>query len=113
MLGCAQVDPKWWGDYSWESAGVWNLRENVALQLVYCNLSMILDLPAAYKRGSGIYLHSYGSNFGFADGHAKWMKIEKCYFPSNLFMAIQPNPGGIDPFGLMEYIYPGLIISPW
>jgi prepilin-type N-terminal cleavage/methylation domain-containing protein/prepilin-type processing-associated H-X9-DG protein len=114
MLGCGQIDPAWWA-WDWdEYAGVYLLRENALGQNVYCNIAMICDLPAGEKRCSGIYLHNYGSNFGFADGHAKWLKIEKCYYPSNLFMAIQPNPGGFDPFGLFAYLYgDDYLIEPW
>jgi len=112
MLRCTQIDTAL---YPMDDAyGVWNVRNLATLsRIMPCNIASLCTADAGDKYASGIYLHGGGSNFGFADGHAKWMKIEKCYFPSNLFIVTQPNPGGPDPYGLLEYVYGYVPSTPW
>jgi len=115
MMGCAQIDPA--GPYSPndDTAGVWSVRtQSIGWQWIGCNIAALCIADPGDKYTSGIYLHGGGSNFGFADGHAKWMKLEKCYYPSNLFCVNQPNPGGPDPFGSLAYYgYGGYMTTPW
>jgi len=112
MIGCAQVDP---AKYSPEDGyGVWSIRDlSMLSRWITCSIANLCTADPADKYSSGIYLHGGGSNFGFADGHAKWMKVEKCYFPTNLFVVIQPNPGGPDPFGTLYYKYGYVPTTPW
>jgi len=100
MMGCAQLDPA--VENISNGTGVWGIRDLTAWgRRIACNIAIICDAAPADKRDSGLIIHNGGTNYGFADGHAKWMKIEKAYYPSNLFVVIQPNPGGVDPFGNM------------
>jgi len=115
MIACAAIDfscPN--NAYNPNGAGVWGVRDySVYGRWVRCNLAALCQAAPVDKFSSGIYLHSGGSNFGFADGHAKWMKLEKCYYPSNLFAVIQPNPGGPDPWGTLFYKYGYAASTPW
>ena len=114
MMGCAQIDTAL--SPMDDAYGVWSVRDlipGLEGRLVRCNLASLCQADPADKFNSGIYLHGGGSNFGFADGHAKWMKLEKCYYPSNLFAVIQPNPGGPDPWGTLFYKYGYAASTPW
>jgi prepilin-type N-terminal cleavage/methylation domain-containing protein/prepilin-type processing-associated H-X9-DG protein len=106
MMGCAAIDwacPGYVG-YDAEDAGVWGIRDmSINARWMGCNIATVCNADSADKYTSGIILHNGGSNYGFADGHAKWMKVEKTYYPTNLFVVIQPNPGGLDPFGTLNY----------
>jgi prepilin-type processing-associated H-X9-DG protein len=112
MMGCAALDPA--VSTISNGTGVWSIRTMTLWgRRIRCNLAPLCQADAGDKYNSGIYLHSGGSNFGFADGHAKWMKLEKCYYPTNLFAAIQPNPGGPDPWGTLFYKYGYDPTAPW
>jgi len=106
MMGCAAID---WAcpnlnAYPTDDAGVWGVRDlSMRSRWIGCNIATVCTADSADKYTSGILLHNGGTNYGFADGHAKWMKVEKTYYPSNLFVVAQPNPGGLDPFGTLEY----------
>jgi len=115
MMGCGAVDTAF--EPITDRHGVWNIRNiyNIVypVEHISCNIALLCTADPGDKSYSGVYLHGGGSNFGFADGHAKWMKIEKCYYPSNLFAVAQPNPGGPDPFGTLYYYYGYLPTTPW
>jgi len=114
MMGCSQIDTAVYALN--DHYGVWDIRDiwDNRYRWITCNLASLCTADPGDKYTSGIYLHGGGSNFGFADGHAKWMKVEKCYYPTNLFAVIQPNPGGPDPFGsLVSYGYGGYLTTPW
>jgi prepilin-type N-terminal cleavage/methylation domain-containing protein/prepilin-type processing-associated H-X9-DG protein len=103
MLQCAQID--FAIETMTDNKGVWRIRDlRVADRIIPCNIGVVCNADSGDKYAGGIIIHNGGTNYGFADGHAKWMKIEKAYYPSNLFVVIQPNPGGVDPFGnLLTY----------
>jgi len=43
-------------------------------------------------------VHNGGQNYNFADGHAKWMRVEQTLVPKNLWTR-DPNDSGWNPFG--------------
>ena len=45
-----------------------------------------------------ISVHNGGSNYGFGDGHAKWMRLEATLYPKNLW-TLPADDSGWNPFG--------------
>jgi prepilin-type processing-associated H-X9-DG protein len=99
-------------EYMWDITNLRNLTSDDQPKGIYQNAVCWWTLlcpgtiggnRAAYMSGPpyppfGTVVHSGGTNFGFCDGHAKWMKVEKTINPKNLWLTAT-GVAGVDPWG--------------
>jgi len=99
-------------EYLWDVTNLRNLTSDDQPKGVYQNVNCWWSLlcpatvggnKAGYMVGPdyppvGTIVHNGGTNFGFCDGHAKWMKVENTINPKNLWLTAT-GVAGVDPWG--------------